>query len=443
IAAWSAPAGELDFEVVRVTSGLTRPVYLTAAPGDAGRVFIVEQHGGTGPLNQGKPGKILLLDLASGDINETSFLEIPGVSNGDEQGLLGLAFHPQYATNGYFYVNYTQDGKTLIRRFEVSADPDVADASSETPVMGFAQTNSNHNGGWIGFGPDGYLYISSGDGGASYDSGTGHGENGNAQNILTGNVLGKILRIDVDNDDFPANDLFNYAVPDDNPFVEVALAEVRVWVYGLRNPWRASFDRVTGDLWIGDVGQGTREEIDFQPADSPGGENYGWRLREGTIPTPRSGIGGDQPENGINPIQEYTHQTGCSVTGGYVYRGPAASIQGDYFYADYCAGNIWSLRYDGSDPEDFDGTNFTDLKNWTDDPAFAPDEGSIDKISSFGEDEVGNLYIIDLGSSRFPLPLEGEVFRIQSVPEPAASLAGALSVLCVAALKRGRGPDRS
>jgi glucose/arabinose dehydrogenase len=398
-----------SFSTVLYASGLDRPVFLTAPPGSIGRAFILDAH----------LGQIRILRLATRTLEPTPFLTIPGVSTGDEQGLLGLAFHPDYATNGYFYVNYT-DPNTKIVRYQVSADPDVADPTSATPVLGFVQPQSNHNGGWIGFGPDGFLYIASGDGGGGNDSGTGHTTGtGNAQDT-TDNLLGKVLRIDVDADAFPADPLRNYGIPPDNPFVGVS-GDDEIWVYGLRNPWRASFDRLTDDLYIGDVGQNRCEELDVQPGTSTGGENYGWRLREGVIATPN--VGGSPPAGAIDPIFDYPHAgtgepcsdpgtgfTGVAITGGYVYRGPVAELDGRYFFADFATGELWSLRYDGSDPSSFDGTNYTELTDHTGDPDFTPDVGSIGSVASFGEDGIGNLYVVDLG---------GEVFYI---PEPSGTL---------------------
>jgi len=386
--------GHSAVSTVRVASGLALPVFATAPPGDEERLFVVEQHS----------GRIRILRLDDESIDDTDFLTISGVADGDEQGLLGLAFHPDYATNGYFYVNLTAgDGDTEIRRYQVSANPDVADPQSAALVLGYDQPQDNHNGGWLGFGPDGYLYISSGDGGGSNDSATGHtAGTGNAQD-LTSNLLGKILRLDVDGDDFPADAARNYAIPPSNPFVGVT-GDDEIWSYGLRNPWRASFDRMTGDLYIGDVGQGQREEIDVEPADSAGGANYGWRLREGTIETPT--VGGARPAGAVDPIYDYTRGGGAFqgfvVTGGYVYRGPIAEIQGHYFFADYLSERIWSLVFDGSDPAGFDGSNFTDLTDRTAelDPGGDHD---INQIASFAEDSLGRLYILDLG---------GEIFRI-------------------------------
>jgi glucose/arabinose dehydrogenase len=382
---------------VRVASGLAMPVFVTAPAGDTGRLFVVEQH----------TGEIRILDLASEELLATPFLAIGDVSKGDEQGLLGLAFHPNYADNGLFYVNLTNaSGDTEIRRYEVSGDENVAEPGSASLVIGIDQPQVNHNGGWLGFGPDGYLYIATGDGGGTNDDDTGHTPGtGNAQDT-TGNLLGKILRIDVAVDDFPEDEERNYAIPPSNPFAGKT-GDDEIWAFGLRNPWRASFDMATGRLYIGDVGQGAREEIDVQPGESTGGENYGWRLREGTIETPTA-VGGARPAGAIDPIYDYTRGDGefqgFVVTGGYVYRGPIAELQGRYFFADYATERIWSLVYDGSDPATFDGTNFTELLDRTDE--LAPPDAAIDSISSFGEDAAGNLYIVDHG---------GEIFRIVEV----------------------------
>lgn len=393
----SAPAGaRLVLQVSRIASGLDAPVLVTAPSGDMSRLFVVEQNN----------ARILILDRTSGVIRATPFLTVPGVATGGEQGLLGMAFDPAYATNGYFYVNFTAtpDGRTAVVRYQVSADPDVADADSATPVLSFSQPQANHNGGWLGFGPDGYLYVATGDGGAGDDQGDGHTEPGGNAQDLTGNLLGKLLRIDVSGDDFPADPGRNYSIPPSNPFVGQS-GDDEIWAYGLRNPWRASFDRLTGDLYVGDVGQNATEEIDVQPASSGGGENYGWRLREGTHETP-GGVGGSPPANGVNPIYEYGHGSGSlqgfAVTGGYVYRGPIADLQGRYFFADFSNSRLWTLRFDGSAVGSFDGGNYTDLVDLTD--SVIADAGSIDLISAFGEDSAGNLFVVDYG---------GEIFEIR------------------------------
>ncbi|HYD48582.1 MAG TPA: PQQ-dependent sugar dehydrogenase [Terriglobales bacterium] len=401
---------QLIVHAERIAAGLDAPVFVTAPPGDMNRLFIVEQNN----------ARILILHRDTGTLDATPFLSVPGVSTGGERGLLGLAFDPSYATNGFFYVNYTAqpDGRTVIARYTVSANPNVADSGSALQLLSFAQPQSNHNGGWIGFGPDGFLYIATGDGGAGNDSGTGHTEPGGNAQDLTENLLGKMLRIDVADDDFPADPLRNYAIPPLNPFVGEA-GDDEIWAFGLRNPWRASFDRLTGDLWIGDVGQGVIEEVDFQPAASGGGENYGWRLREGTIATP-GGVGGPRPSGAIDPVYEYSHGGGAlqgsTVTGGYVYRGPIAALQGRYLFADFSNSRVWTLRFDGSSPAEFDGGNYTDFVDLTD--AIVTDLGSIDLISSFGEDPAGNLFVVDYGGEVFEVTAavdalgEGDPFKL-------------------------------
>ncbi|HEY8153603.1 MAG TPA: PQQ-dependent sugar dehydrogenase [Myxococcota bacterium] len=423
------PASAL-VSTVRVASGLSRPVFATAPPGDYGRLFIVELH--TGAL---RTARIKILDLVTGQISPTPFLSIDNVAIGAEQGLLGLAFHPDYANNGQFFVDYVDStGAIRVERYQVSSNGGVADPTP-TRLLTIGKPQPNHNGGWIGFGPDGYLYVGTGDGGGGNDVGPGHTEGiGNAQD-LTDNQLGKILRLDVDH---PANGLA-YGIPESNPFVGKE-GDDEIWAFGLRNPWRPSFDRETGDLWIADVGQNAKEEVNFQPADSPGGENYGWRLREGTIPTPTptsAPVGGEKPPGAIDPIHEYDHTTALpvrSITGGYVYRGPIEELQGRYFFADFQDANtrIWSLRFDGSDPADFDGTNFIEFTDWT--QLLPPDVGSIRWVSSFAEDAAGNLYLIDLGGG---FDGQGEIYRV--VPEPAsATLMGVAMAALAAARRRGR-----
>lgn len=368
---------------VRMASGLSRPVYVTAPASDIERIFIVEQH----------TGQIKILDLGSGTINASPFLTIAGVSTRNEQGLLGLAFSPDYGTDGKFYVNYTSGatggGDTYIVEYQVSADPNIADPGSASVVMTYSQPYRNHNGGWLGFGPDGYLYIAAGDGGNGDDP-------GNRAQDITNQRLGKLLRIDVTSDAFPADTTRNYAIPLDNPFVAIT-GDDEIWAYGLRNPWRSSFDRLTGDLYIADVGQGDVEEINFQPAASTGGENYGWRVMEGTMCNFPTDPLPCYHASFTTPIHEYSHAPapdgGYSITGGYVYRGPVAPLHGVYFFADYVSNQIWSLSYDG-----FTKTGFTNRT-----AELVPDVGAITGVSSFGEDAVGNLYIVDLG---------GEVFKI-------------------------------
>ena len=291
----------------RVATGLNAPLFATHAPGDADRLFVLE-----------KGGAIKIVDLATKSVTGT-FLTIAETDAAGEGGLLGLAFSPDYfdvGSPGYgkFYVNVTVDNggdtslgvtspfSTHVREYTVSADPNVADAGSMSEILSFVQPQSNHDGGWIGFSPvDGYLYVATGDGGGGNDDDAGHtAGTGNAQDT-TNNLLGKMLRVDVGGDDFPGDANRNYAVPSDNPFVGVT-GDDEIWAYGLRNPFRDSFDRTTGDLWIGDVGQGAREEVDHQPVASTGGENYGWRLREGNIQTPT--VGGPEPVGYVAPVYD-------------------------------------------------------------------------------------------------------------------------------------------
>jgi Ca2+-binding RTX toxin-like protein len=373
----------------RIVSGLDQPLFVTSPLGDTERLFILEQ----------KTGEIKILNLNTNTVLSTPFLTINAsdlLKNGFEQGLLGLAFHPNYANNGKFYVNYTSPGggaagQTKIVEYQVSSNPNIADSTTARTILTYNQPAQNHNGGWMDFGPDGYLYIASGDGGGSGFLPGVPSFAGNAQDI-TNNLLGKMLRIDVNRDAFPSNPNRNYAAPDSNPFVGKE-GDDEIFVYGLRNPWRSSFDRATGDLYIGDVGQNDREEINFKSASSQGGENYGWKLKEGSLiyenpPRPL-------PSNLVDPIHEYEHSLGRSVIGGYVYRGPVEALQGTYFYGDFTSGKIWSFRYDG--------TTVSQKSDRT--AALAPDQGAINQVASFGEDARGNLYIVDL---------DGEIFRIEA-----------------------------
>ena len=383
IATCATTAVAQSIEAEFFTDGLTRPVFLTHAPGDFDRVFILEQR-------VGSQGRIRVVDRATGAIHPTPFLSV-SVSSGNEQGLLGMAFHPDYEANGLFYINYTNTaGDTIVAEYQVSANPDIANAASARQIINVDQPFSNHNAGWIDFSPvDGFLYVSLGDGGSGNDP-------LNSGQDITNQLLGSMLRIDINGDDFPADNARNYAIPPSNPFVGIS-GDDEIWAYGLRNPYRNSFDRETGDLWIGDVGQSTREEISVQPASSLGGENYGWRCLEGTFCTGNGGCDCSDPSL-IGPFYEYGRAGGqCSVISGYRYRGcTIPELDGTYFFADYCSTNIWSFTPNAA------LDNFTDFTNRTGqlEPAGA---ATINLITSFGEDAYGEMYIIDQG---------GDIYKI-------------------------------
>jgi glucose/arabinose dehydrogenase len=333
-----------------VLTGLERPVAVRAAGDGSGRLFIVEQ-----------AGRIRIID--SGGLVSTPFLDIENRvrDTSNEQGLLGLAFHPEYASNGRFFVNYTDlSGDTVVAEYSRSeGDANFSTPSSEAIIMTIDQPYSNHNGGDLAFGPNGYLWIATGDGGSGGDP------QGNGQN--RGTLLGKLLRVDVDNGS-------TYTIPVDNPFADNPETRDEIWALGLRNPWRFSFDRETGDLYIGDVGQGSLEEINFEARSDPGGRNYGWNSMEGSR---CFGSSNCSTEGLTLPVAEYSHALGCSVTGGYVYRGTRfPALHGLYLYGDFCSGTVWALA----------------PGKWTE--AVVGQTGA--SISSFGEDENGELYLTDL-----------------------------------------------
>lgn len=385
----------------RIASGFSNPVFATAPNGDTNRLFIVEQFTGTASSTAGT-ASIDVLDLNTG--TSSTFLTLSGLATGGEQGLLGMAFAPDYGTSGRFYLNYTMSGgDTVIAEYQVSAgNPNLANPASARTLLTIDQPQSNHNGGWIGFSPragdSSNLYIATGDGGAGNDQGPGHIEpTGNAQN--TGSLLGKILRVDISGTN-SANG--QYGIPANNPFVAGGGAP-EIFALGLRNPYRDSFDRVTGALYIGDVGQGAREEIDLQTS-AGGGENYGWRLREGTIQTPAPGVGGPRPPGNVEPILEYDQSVGRAITGGYVYRGTdVPSLVGTYIFGDFLgSGNANKIFFRNG------ATNsFTDMT-----AALQPGGGmAINNVSSFGEGGNGDLFIVDY---------DGEIYAL--VPEPGSAL---------------------
>ena len=335
-------------------AGLDQPVDIQNAGDGSRRLFIVE-----------KRGRILVLQ--NDQLLPQPFLDIRGEvdSRGTEQGLLGLAFHPHYAQNGTFFVYYIDlSGNSVVASFQVSKDDtNRADPASEVDLLHVSQPYSNHNGGGLAFGPDGNLTIGLGDGGSGGDPLR------NGQNLQS--LLGKLLRINVDSGG-------SYTIPPDNPFSKEG-GRPEIWAYGLRNPWRFSFDRLSGNLYIGDVGQDTREEVDFVPAGTPGGLNFGWSLYEGMLPYQ------DQPPAGATfswPIAEYAHSEGCSVTGGYVYRGQALpEWQGIYIYGDYCSGRVWGLIQTSRD-------------TWQSSLLFSTGA----QIATFGVDESGEIYLADYRS---------------------------------------------
>ncbi|GIV80010.1 MAG: glucose dehydrogenase [Litorilinea sp.] len=356
-----------ELTLTRIVGEYDQPVHVTHAGDGSGRLFVVERAG----VIRVVQGETLLPD---------PFLDIRDRvnSNCGECGLLGLAFPPDFATGGYFFVHYSAVGNpvspdapsepdpgtgndTVVARFRITGDGNVADPDSEERILLVNQPYTNHNGGHLTFGPDGYLYVGLGDGGSG-------GDPFNAGQ-RTDTLLGKILRIQV-------GATGSYTIPTDNPFAQVAGSRDEIWAYGLRNPWRFNFDRLTGDLYIADVGQGSYEEVNFQPAASSGGENYGWRIMEGMhcygSPT--------CDQTGLTlPVAEYDHSRGdCSITGGMVYRGFLTRLQGIYLYGDFCTGRIWGLQRDGS------GWAVQELAD------------TRLRISSFGEDEAGNVFVVDM-----------------------------------------------
>ncbi len=350
---------ESGIELELVVDGLTKPLFVTHAGDQSDRLFVLEQ-----------PGRVRLIE--GGELLDEPFVDLTDrvLSKGNEQGLLGLAFDPDYETNGIFYLHYTgSEGETVIARFRRDGqDPRKADPASQQVILTIEQPFANHNGGPVLFGPDGYLYVALGDGGSAGDPGN------RAQNKES--LLGKILRIDV-------RSVQTYAVPASNPFVGKDGRD-EIWAYGLRNPWRISFDRQTGDLWIADVGQNRVEEVNFQPASGKGGENYGWKVFEGSQVYSQ----GEAP-GAVFPVAEYTHASGgCSITGGYVYRGKAIpALIGTYLYADYCKGEIWGLSREGD--------------AWKVSALLETDAN----ITSFGEDQQGELYVVDQ---------KGSIFRVRA-----------------------------
>ena len=376
-------AGLDAFQVRRVATGLNAPLYLTALPDGSGRVLVVE-----------KGGLVRIINPITGAIAPTPFLDISStIATDGERGLLGLALAPDYITSGTAYAYATNTAGTIeVRKFQAATgtrdrlDPATSDVILSIPHPGF----NNHNGGWLDFGPDGNLYLGVGDGGGAGDP------SGNAQNRNV--LLGKMLRIDPSRDSFPNDPQRDYAIPTGNPYATSGGAP-EIWMTGMRNPFRAGFDRTTGNLYIGDVGQGAIEEIDLVQSGA-NGLNFGWNLREGTEPF----AGGATSATFTNPVAEYGHGSGPtqgnSVTGGYVYRGPVEALRGQYFFADFVSANIWSVPVvQLVQGQTVAASTFTQRRT-----TFAPITGTINSISSFGLDQTGNLYIVDY---------DGEVYIVE------------------------------
>jgi glucose/arabinose dehydrogenase len=393
----SLSSTQAGIEAVRVATGFSIPLYACAPARDLARLFIAEQH-----------GKIKIIDLASGTVLPEPFLDIRKAGKGQGTGIMGMTFDPDYAENGYFYVSYTTDkggiyqrGLSYISRFTVSADPNVADPASEVIVIAVDKPWHDHNLNWIGFsdrnGDEGNLYICAGDGGHIEDNGFGHLPGGNAQSTQT--LLGKVLRIHIEADG-------SYTIPLDNPFFGSTTEKQEIWAWGLRNPFRASFDRRTESMFIADVGEFDREEVDVNlPSDPGGGQNFGWRVREGLIQNPRY-PNDPPPPNAVDPIMDYDHlTTGQCVIGGYVYRGKSVSdLNGLYVFGDCFGpetggdgnGRIFTLVYRNGV-----ASNFTDITT----DLFPTRIGgyTLGPVTSFGEDPLGELYVTDLNGNVFKI----------------------------------------
>ena len=384
----AADAQVVNVRTKRICTGLNFPVFVTHAPGDTSRLFILQ-----------KTGAIRIFDLTTNTLLPTAFLTVTTsatAAGGDERGLLGLAFDPGYAKNGQFYIYYTNSTPSnVVSRYTVSsANPNVANATG-TIILQWSDPFTNHNGGWMGFGPDGNLYIGTGDGGSANDP-------SNRAQTITAMRLGKILRIKPNIGGVSPY----YTSPSTNPFFGATTGDDEIWSYGMRNPWRCSFDRQTGDFWIGDVGQNAVEEVNVQAAAAVGGRNYGWRCTEGTSCTGLTGC----TCNGATltaPVHVYNHAAGTGggfcLTGGYVYRGCLIdNLSGTYFFADYSSNNVWSFRYNVATGVK---SEFT-LRNTQFTPSL--DGFALNEIASFGEDANGEVYVVDQGSANGA----GAIFKI-------------------------------
>ena len=378
----------LKLKAQLLVSGLERPIFANQAPGDSKHLFIAQQG-----------GSIIRLNLKKGKIKKKIFATFENLSRNEEQGLLGFTFDPRFKKNRYVYAYLSNDnGVNSVQRYRVNSKGNKILAKTKTKIIDLEEPLTTHNAGWIGFGPDRNLYIATGD-----------GAQGDPENVSqnTTSLLGKILRINPNKDSFKSDESKFYSIPSDNPFADSksdSLSEI--FAYGLRNPWRCSFDNITGEMYIADVGQDTYEEINVINSGSLAPYNFGWRVREGT----RKNSAFNEKINGshIKPIYQYEHgiddYKGYSITGGYVYHDSLSDLNGHYFFADFLSRNIWSLKYSKIKESSHDGNNYTDLNNWSDQLSSSLDSGqSIDNVSSFAQDHHGDIYILDY---------DGDLFKI-------------------------------
>jgi glucose/arabinose dehydrogenase len=356
----SVPGAPVALDLYPVGQGFTEPLLLVEPPDGSGRLLVVEQGGRVRLLTPGALTHPVYLDMR------------PLVTSGGERGLLGLAFHPKFKDNGFLFVDYTdRRGDITVARLKADpAHPERVDPGTLKVILSIPNPAPNHNGGMLAFGPDGYLYIATGDGGGAGDPFQ------NGQNTFS--YLGKILRIDVDAPPEARSNGHPYGIPADNPFLRLSAYRPEIWALGLRNPWRFAFDPKTGDLFIADVGQDAWEEVDYHAAAAPGGDNYGWSQMEGRHCYPPKNKSCDF---GTPPVAEYSHESGCSITGGFVYRGPTIpKLDGVYLFSDYCSGGLWGLLPDKARPGTFHMRRYLEAKL---------------AVSSFGQDRAGEVYLLD------------------------------------------------